>query len=379
MKYLLLIPDGMADWRIKELGNKTPLQVADKPNMDFLAKEGCCGIARTIPEGFEPGSDIANLTILGVDVRKYYTGRGPIEALSKGIRGRIVFRCNIVSVENGVMVDYSGGRIDEGEAKEVIKAMNEENPYDFIRFYYGKGYRNLVVVNRDFRVARTKPPHDIMGKSISGYLPRNGELADILIRLMEISKRVVPNVTRKANMIWIWGGGRMPRFPKFKDIWNVEGVMISEVDLIRGIGVGLGMDVVEVPNVTGYVDTNYRGLARAVLKSLKEKDFVVLHVEGIDEVSHEGDLEKKIEAINIYDEKIVGYILDRIDLDDIKIMLLPDHPTPVSIRTHVTDPVPFLLYGEKKDDVRVFDEISCRRGKFGFIDGLMLMELMFKS
>ncbi len=376
MKYLLLIPDGMADYKVKELGNKTPLQVADKPNIDFLAKEGCCGMAKTIPEGFEPGSDIANLTILGIDVRRYYTGRGPIEAMARGVKGKIVFRCNLVRVEDGVMMDYSGGRIGDSEAREVFKALNERCP-DFIKFYSGKSYRGLLVVNRDFECnVKTTPPHDITGKPIEGFLPKGCELADLLVDLMEMSKDVVPEVTRKANMIWPWSGGRMPNFPSFKDLHGLNGAMISEVDLIKGIGRGLEMDVIEVEGVTGYVDTNYKGLAKATLKALKDHDFVMLHVEGIDEVSHEGDWEKKVEGIEIYDEKIVGHIIDRIDLDEVRIMLLPDHPTPVKLRTHTSDPVPFLIYGKKRDDVKTFDEFSCRKGKFGFVEGIKLMRLL---
>jgi 2,3-bisphosphoglycerate-independent phosphoglycerate mutase len=379
MKYLLLIPDGMADWRIKELGNKTPLEVADKPNMDFLAKEGSCGIAKTVPDGFEPGSDIANLTILGVDVRIYYTGRGPIEALARGVSSKIVFRCNLVKVENGIMVDYSGGRISDAEARKVISALNESRPYDFVKFYAGTGYRNLLCIDRDFDFkVKTTPPHDIQGKPISPYLPKNGELADLLLELMEISKEVVPSVTDKANMIWPWGGGKMPKFPSFKAKWGVKCALISEVDLIKGIGKGLGFEVIEVEGVTGYIDTNYKGLAKAVIKCLDKFDFVMLHVEGIDEVSHEGDLEKKIEAISLYDEKIVGYIIDRIELEETRIMLLPDHPTPIELRTHTSDPVPFLLYGWKSDDVKSFDEFSCRKGRFGFVKELKLMDLMFR-
>ena len=376
MRYLLLIPDGMADYRIKELGNRTPLQVADKPNIDFLTKEGCCGMAKTIPEGFEPGSDIANLTILGIDVKRYYTGRGPIEAMARGVKGKIVFRCNLVRVEDGVMKDYSGGRIDDSEAREVFKALNERRP-DFVKFYSGKSYRGLLVVNEDFECkVKTTPPHDILGKPIEGFLPKGCELAELLVNLMEISKDVVPEVTRRANMIWPWSGGKMPKFPSFKELHGLNGAMISEVDLIKGIGRGLGMEVIEVEGVTGYIDTNYRGLAKATLKALKDHDFVMLHVEGIDEVSHEGDWEKKVEGIEIYDEKIVGYVIDRIDLEDVRIMLLPDHPTPVNLRTHTNDPVPFLIYGKKRDDVKTFDEFSCRKGKFGFVEGIKLMRLL---
>ncbi len=380
MRYLILIPDGMADWEIEELGNRSPLEVADTPNMDFIAKEGACGIAETIPKGFEPGSDVANLTILGIDVRTYYTGRGPIEALAKGIKGRIVFRCNLVRVEKGVMVDYSAGRISDDEARKVIKELNENRRYSFIEFHTGKSYRNLMVLNRDFEVKRVKttPPHDIQGKKIHEYLPRDDELADLLREIMEWSKEVVPEVTDKANMIWLWGGGEMPKFPKFEQMYKLKSAMISEVDLLKGIANGLGIDFIEVEGLTGYIDTNYRGLVKACIKALKSYDLVVLHTEGIDEVSHEGDLEKKVEAISIYDERIVGKILDRIDLEDVRILLLPDHPTPIEVRTHVAEPVPFAIYGVKRDDVKVYSERSCKRGRFGFVNGLKLMDYLIK-
>lgn len=378
MKYLLLVPDGMADW---EVNGKTPLEIADTQNMDFLAKNGSCGIAKTIPDGFEPGSDVANLTILGVDVRKYYSGRGPIEALAMDIKGDIIFRCNLVCIKDGVMVDYSANRISDSEAKKVIDALNNEiaRKWNFIKFYAGKSYRNLLVINADYDAkVKTTPPHDIQGKKIDDYLPKNGDLAELLLELMEESKKVVERITNKANAIWLWGGGKTIEFPNFRERWKVKGLMISEVDLLEGIGKGLGFDIAKVDGITGYIDTNYKGLAKATLNGLKTHDFVVLHTEGIDEVSHEGDLEKKIEGISIYDEKIVGYILDRINLEEIRIMLLPDHPTPIKVRTHVAEPVPFLFYGSKKDDVKFYSEKSCRKGRFGLVDGLKLMEIMFK-
>jgi len=378
MKYLLLIPDGMADHEVKALGGKTPLEVADKPNMDYLTRYGMTGITKTIPEGFEPGSDIANLTILGVDVNKYYTGRGPIEALARNLRAELVFRCNLVYVRDGIMVDYSGRRVDDFEAKRIISHLNEAKKYDFIEFYSGRSYRNLLLINRVFEGindVKTTPPHDIQGRRIEEHLPRGGEIANLLNDLMEWSKSVLQEVTQKPNMIWLWGGGKMPKFPKFKERTGRKGAIISEVDLLQGIGKGLGMRVVEVEGITGYIDTNYKGLCRAVLRELKQSDFVVLHTEGIDEVGHEGDAEKKVEAINIYDEKVVGYLLDRLDLEEIKIMLLPDHPTPVDLKTHTAEIVPFLIHGGKRDDVKRFDEKSCLKGGFGFVDGLRLLDL----
>ncbi|MEM0301940.1 MAG: cofactor-independent phosphoglycerate mutase [Archaeoglobaceae archaeon] len=378
MKFLVLIPDGMADWRIEKLGNRTPLEVAEKPNLDFIAKEGSCGSALTVPKGFEPGSDVANLTILGVDVRKYYTGRGPIEALASGIKANLVFRCNLVRVSD-VMLDYAGGRITDEEAKRVIEHLNSNKKHDFVKFYPGRSYRNLLAINRDFENdVKTYAPHDIQGKKISDFMPKGGKLAELLCELMEWSKEVLPAVTDKANMIWLWGGGKIPNFPKFSASFGLRGAMISEVDLLKGIANGLGFEFVEVEGLTGYIDTNYRGLVKATLKSLEKFDFVALHTEGIDEVSHEGDLEGKIEAIEIYDEKIVGKILDKADLDELKILLLPDHPTPIELRTHVAENVPFAIYGYEKDDVKTFSEFACAKGRYGSIDGLKLMDLFLR-
>lgn len=377
MKFLLLIPDGMADRRVEKLGGRTPLEVADKPNIDFIAKEGACGKAETIPQGFEPNSDIACLTILGIDVKKYYTGRGPIEALANGIKAKLVYRCNLVKATE-IMLDYSGGRISDEEARKVIKRLNEKRKYDFIEFHPGKSYRNLLTIKRDFEVAKTFAPHDIHGKKISNYLPRNGKLAELLIELIEWSKSVVPEVTDKANMIWPWGGGRMPSFPKFKETYGLRGAMISEVDLLKGIAKGLEMDFLDVEGVTGYIDTNYKGIVRRTLKAIEAFDFVAVHTEGIDEVSHEGDFEKKVEAIEIYDEEVVGRILDKADLSELRILLIPDHPTSVELRSHIAESVPFAIYGLEKDDVKTFSEFSCAKGKFKLIDGLKLMQIFLR-
>lgn len=379
MKYLILIPDGMADWNVEELGNHTPLEVAETENMDYLAREGACGIAETVPPGFEPGSDVANLMILGVDVRKYYTGRGPIEALAKGVSGELVFRCNLVKVEDGVMADYSAGRISDEEAKKVIRGLNRKKPYDFIEFHAGKSYRNLLVIRKRFEdEVTTYPPHDIQGKKIGNYLPRDGELAMLLRKLIDWSAELVPEITEKASMVWPWSGGKMPKFPSFKEMYGLRGAMITEVDLLEGIARGMGMDVIKVEGVTGYIDTNYRGLVKSCIDALDSYDLVVLHTEGIDEVGHEGNARLKVEAIELYDEKIVGKILDRVELDDTRILLLPDHPTPVKVRTHVAEPVPFAMYGARRDDVKVFTERSCRKGRFGKINALNLIGLLKK-
>ncbi|WP_456369984.1 cofactor-independent phosphoglycerate mutase [Geoglobus sp.] len=379
MKYLILIPDGLADWEIERLGNRTPLEYAEPENMNYLAKEGICGIAKTIPDGFEPGSDIANMTILGVDPKKYYTGRGPIEAISLGVDGEVLFRCNLVYVENGVMVDYSGNRIGDAEARRAFDVLNRECEYDFVSFHHGVSFRGILSVHRDFgAVPRTYPPHDIMGEKYEKYLPSDGRLAEILVDLMNWSTEVLGEMNCRANMIWPWSGGKKPAFPDFRQRYGIEGAMISEVDLLKGVGKAMGMEIIEVPGVTAYIDTNYRGLARAALRGLRKYDAVVLHTEGIDEVGHEGDAEKKVEAILMYDEKIVGYLLDRLDLDETRILLIPDHPTPVKLRTHVAEDVPFVIKNGRKDDVRVFSERACRKGGLGRVDGLELMNLLLR-
>ena len=376
MKYLILIPDGLADWGIEKLGGKTPLEYAQTENMDFIAKEGICGLAKTIPEGFEPGSDIANLSILGVDPRKYYTGRGPIEALAKGVRGDIIFRCNLVYIENGVMVDYSGNRITDREAKGIIKELNENKPFDFVEFHHGFAFRNLLVVNGIEGNVKTYPPHDIMGERVEKYLPSNGELAEVLRKLIDWSMEFLPNISEKVNAVWPWSGGKLPNMPSFEEMHKLRGCMISEVDLLYGIANALKMDSLRVEGVTAFVDTNYKGLAKATIKALHKYDLVVLHTEGIDEAGHEGDVELKVEAIELYDEKIVGYIIDRIDLEDTRIMLLPDHPTPIKVRTHVAEPVPVAIYCERKDDVKRYSERACRKGKLGFVNATELIKIM---
>jgi 2,3-bisphosphoglycerate-independent phosphoglycerate mutase len=379
MKYLVLIPDGMADRGVEKLGGKTPLEAADTPNMDFIARNGMCGMAKTVPEGFEPGSDIAILTIFGVDVKRYYTGRGPIEALARGISGKYVFRCNLVKVEHGIMVDYSGGRMGDDEAKRIIEALNREIGVrlKFVKFHTGRSYRNLLVVNRYFEgEVKTHAPHDIQGKKIEEYLPSGGELARLLRDLIAMSESVIRKVTLRANMIWPWSGGKMPEFPSFRKMYGVKGAVISEVDLVEGIARGMKMSVLNVDGLTGYIDTNYRGLVRKCVEGLDEFDLVVLHTEGIDEVGHEGDAERKVEGISIYDEKIVGKLLDKIDLEETRILLTPDHPTPVDVRTHVAEPVPLAVYGLKKDDVRVYSEKACRKGRIGLVDGKKLLPIL---
>lgn len=399
MKYIVLVGDGMADYPIRELGGKTPLEVAKIPNMNYLAQNGRVGLVHTIPKDYSPASDVANLSILGYDPLKYYSGRGPLEAANMEIPlgpDDIAFRCNVVTVDQEKMVDYSAGHITSEEAATLIKSLDKNLGSDKVRFYPGVSYRHLMVVrDRPLREALLKvacfPPHDIMGLKIKDRLPK-GEGADFLVKLMEDSKPLLAgheiNRVRidlnenPANMIWLWGQGVTTDMPKFKDKFGVEGSVISAVDLIKGIGKIVGLNVINVPGATGYYDTNYQGKAKCALNSLKDRGFVFVHVEAPDEAGHNGDLRAKIGAIENFDRFVVGAILDRFKkLKNFRLAVLPDHPTPVSLRTHTAEPVPFAVYGKdiEPDAASAFSEAAAKDSKFVFERGHELMEYLIKK
>jgi len=391
MKYIVILGDGMADYKIEELGNKTPLQVAKKPNMDFIAKNGICGMLKTIPDGFEPGSDVANLSILGYDVKKCYTGRAPIEAASMGINLKdddVAFRCNFITEENGILKDYCAGHITNEEGRILINLLNEKLSDKLKeingKFYAGVSYRNIFVckvknINPENIVCI--PPHNIIGQKIEKNLiiaKNNKEenfvkiLNDIMIKSLEILEESEINTKRKkegknpANMIWLWGQGKKPEIQLFKEKYGLNGAIISAVDLIKGIGKLTGMDVINVEGATGLWNTNYDGKADACINALKDHDFVYVHVEATDEAGHAGDLNLKILCIENLD-RMIGKILRKIKENKIaaKIAVLPDHPTPIKIKTHTSDPVPFAIYnGNKNDNVKKFDEEECKKGKY---------------
>ncbi len=362
MKYIILIGDGMADYPIAGLGEATPLEAAATPNMDSLAACGRFGLFRTVPEGLPPGSDVANLSILGYDPRKYYTGRAPLEAASIGVKlnaGDIAFRCNLVTLEpegsSLVMNDYSAGHISTEEAGPIINTLDRELSGEGVRFYAGTGYRHLMVIGNLKGAIKTTPPHDISDKKIDDWLPK-GEDADRLKRIMERSREVIKahpvNLKRTclgkkpATSVWLWGQGKSPSMPTIKDRFGVEGSIISAVDLMKGIGICAGLKVITVPGATGYLDTNYKGKAEYALNSLKTMDFVCVHVEAPDEAGHKGALKEKLRAIEDFDREIVGRVLIGLrDFKDWKIMVLTDHPTPVALKTHTSDPVPFAMCG----------------------------------
>jgi 2,3-bisphosphoglycerate-independent phosphoglycerate mutase len=360
-KFIILIGDGMADWPVPSIGDRTPLEVANKPNMDFMASQGSLGMVQVVPEDMYPGSDVSNLSIIGYDPREVYTGRSPLEAASMGVelgKDDVAVRCNVVSLKNhgakSEMEDYSAGHISTGEAIELLHALQAGVADRNVHFHPGVSYRHLMVWPGGNDAVLTTPPHDIHGKNITEYLPR-GEGAEFLLEMMEISREVFPDhpVNRKridagkppANSIWLWGQGKAPRMMTFREKYGVTGSVVAAVDLIRGIGVYAGLEVVNVPGATGYIDTNFRGKAEYALRELENKDFVLIHVEAPDEAGHNGSAPDKIRTIERIDEDMVGPILARARNEgDLTVLVLPDHPTPVAIRTHSQEPVPFTFY-----------------------------------
>ena len=405
-KYIILLGDGMADRPHQELNGKTCLQAAKTPNLDLLASTGEIGMVHTIPDGYPPGSDVANLTVMGYDPKQYYTGRSPLEAASIGVDLRqddIAFRCNLVTLRisggkqtacrRAIMEDFSAGHISSQEGRLLIEEIDSKLGTDRIRFYPGVSYRHLMVWKGGRDRIECTPPHDIQDKDIQDYLPR-GEGDDTINRLMEasidlltshpVNKTRVESGKRPANSIWLWGQGRRPSMPTFREKYGMEGAMISAVDLTKGIGIYAGFDVINVPGATGWIDTNYVGKAEHALWALKAKDIVYVHVEAPDEAGHTGDLKNKMKAIEDFDEFIVGNIIHGMkQFDEYRIMVLPDHPTPLEIRTHSNEPVPFVIYDnrrERKGEAVSYDErIAYRKEALVFKEGYRLMDYFLKK
>ncbi len=377
MKFIVLICDGAADYSLPELGGKTPLEVASTPNMDYITRKGRVGLLKTLFEGLPYGSDVANLGILGYDPRKYYTGRGAWEAGAMGIElqeDEVAFRCNLITIKNGKIHDYSAGHISTKEAKELIKLLNEK--LDIGKFYAGVSYRNLFVIKSPEAIKlKTTPPHDIVGEEIEKYLiSPDCEIARKLNNLMLSSRIFLED--RKANMIWLWGQGKKPNLESFEERYKLRGGVISAVDLIKGIAYYAKMRIIEVEGATGYYDTNYEGKANEAIKALETLDFVYIHVEAPDEAGHEGSIEKKIKAIENIDKKILGKILD--SGIEASIAVLPDHATPIKVRTHTSKPVPFAIYNPKKkgDSVKSFSEAEAKHGSLGIRESVEFMGLL---
>lgn len=359
MKYCIIVPDGMADYPIDKLGGRTAVEAARTPFLDFLAQNGQLGLVRTIPGGFPAGSDVANLTLLGYSPREYYSGRAPLEAASIGIHlndSDWAFRCNFVTATEDTLEDFCAGHVKTDEATVLIKLLNEKLGNDIIQFYTGKSYRHIMVYKGTQKMdARCFPPHDIMGQSIQKHLPK-GNGSEILIDLMEHSRVYLSNhdinkiridlEENPANMIWLWGQGHRPKMPTFKERFHLTGAVITAVDLIKGIACYLGWDIIQVPGVTGYLDTNYANKGEYAIKALETHDMVLVHVEAPDEAGHEGNVHEKVLAIEQVDSKIIGPLLEAKNrFRELRILVLPDHYTPIIKQTHTPESVPFAAYG----------------------------------
>ena len=382
MKYLLILADGAADEPLEELGGKTPLEVAKKPNMDMIAKKGRCGMLKTVDESMTPGSDVANMSILGYDPEKYYTGRGALEALSMGVpfgEDDMAYRCNLVTIENGKMKDFAAGHITSEEGAELFKSLQEKVPE--LKFYPGVSYRNVMMFPGGKGV-ESYPPHDIVDEVVDNYMPK-GPDADVVMKAMvraaDVFENHPVNVARKAagknpaTTIWPWSSGKKPAMPKFEEMFGKKGAMISAVDLLFGIAACCGME-----GATGYLDTNYMGKAKAAVETLKgDADFVYMHVEATDEAGHLGSAEEKIRAIERLDEA-VGYILENFDGC---VMLMPDHPTPIAKKTHTHDAVPFVVMGkDEADSVSAYTEKDVREnGAYGLMKAVDLLPMVFSE
>ncbi|MFP4005252.1 MAG: cofactor-independent phosphoglycerate mutase [Candidatus Hadarchaeia archaeon] len=387
MKYVIVIGDGMADHPLEELDGKTPLQAADNPNMDRIAREGLNGKLDNVPLGMSPDSDIAIMSILGHDPAEYYTGRGPLEAAGLGVElgGKdIAFRCNFVTIRNGEIKDYSAGHLSPEESEELLNAVSRK--YGHVgEFYHGVDYRHLFVLRNlkgDLEIMST-PPHHALDEKVADIKmkPEDGEVVRGLNKMMmesrkflsehPVNERRVEEGKKPANAIWLWGQGKKPSLETIQDKYGVDGGIISAVTLVKGLGVLSGMEVFEVPGATGYYDTNYEGKADYALKALEEKDMVLIHVEAPDEAGHAGDVEKKIEAIENLDGRLIGRLMDRIE-GEYCISIMPDHPTPIDFRDHVSEPVPLSVFstrGRGGDSVKAFDEFSVEEGSLGIIEG----------
>jgi len=393
MKYIVILGDGMADEPVDELGGKTPLEVAWKPVMDSLAACGEVGLVKTVPDDIPPGSDAANLSVMGYDPRKYSTGRSPLEAVSMGVSladTDVTFRCNLVTLNDDeayaskTMIDHSSDEIATEDATELIKTVSQHLGTDEFRFYPGRSYRHLLVWRNGHTDNITTPPHDILERNIAPYLPK-GKNSEVLLRMMEQSVALLRDHSvnirrtkaglRPANSIWLWGEGKRPVLHRFEEKYGLKGSIIAAVDLIFGIGICAGLEPVEVEGATGTMHTNFDGKAQAAIDQLLrfDKDFVYLHIEAPDECGHRYEVENKVKSIEIIDRKIVAPIKEALDVsgEDYSIMILPDHPTPLRLRTHTSDPVPYIIYRNCRDGA---SPVSTYNEKTGASTGIYIEE-----
>jgi 2,3-bisphosphoglycerate-independent phosphoglycerate mutase len=402
MKYLIILGDGMADEPIASLGNKTILQAAEIPTIDFLAKNGKNGRLVTVPEGFHPGSEIANLEVLGYDVRKVFEGRGSLEAASMGVSiepGEMAMRCNIICVEDGKIKNHSAGHISNEEAYQLVDYLNEELGDDVVKFFPGISYRHLLKINGGDKRVSCTPPHDVPGTPFAEVLvkadcPEAENTAELLNKLILKSMEILPkhpvNLKRvaegkdPANCIWPWSAGYKPEMKTLMERYGLKsGAVISAVDLIRGIGVYAGLEVIKVDGATGLYDTNYEGKTQATLDALRKHDFVYLHIEASDEAGHEGNVDLKKKTVEYLENRVVKPILEEVSKWDepVAIAILPDHPTPCRLKTHISEPIPFLIYypGIQPDGVSQYDEESAKAGDYGLLTGDEFMKALLSA
>jgi 2,3-bisphosphoglycerate-independent phosphoglycerate mutase len=393
-KYAIIVPDGAADEPLDELGKKTVLEIAETPNMDKISTQGRLGQVNTIPKGMEPGSDVAQMSLLGYNPVEFYTGRAPIEAVARNIQlspNDWVFRCNLVTICDGKMEDHSAGHISTEEGSKLIKDLNEQLSEEKFRFYPGVSYRHLLVFkDADFDV-KTYPPHDYIGTAVEKILPR-GKGAEILIDLIARSQQLFINHDinkvkkdlgeNQASSIWLWGQGKRARMESFKKRFGIDGAAITAVDLVKGLSLLIGFDLINVPGATGFVDTNYQGKASAAIEALDKYDLVFIHIEAPDEASHNGSIEMKKKAIEQIDKYIVGPVLEALQgYESWRILVLPDHPTPVSSRAHSPEPVPFAMAGAGVKGIlnTTFSEANAAKSGIKIENGYELMEYFLKS
>lgn len=408
MKYVIVIEDGASDYPIESLDGKTPLKVANKPALDWIAKEGKSGLTQNVPLTLPPGSDVANMSIFGCDPLDYYTGRGPLEAASMGIKteeGDVIFRCNTVTEKDGDIVSSNAGHITSEEAKIIIEDLDKyfhDKYSDFKgKFYPGISYRHLFVFSDKEMAPKVDnleivPPHDVVGENINGVLFINPEdvglkEAKYIKKLMDESKEFLENhpVNNKraekgqeiANMIWLWGQGTMPAMPNLEETYGLKGAVITGVDLINGLGVCSNCDIINVPGATGFFDTDYKAKGEYAINALKDHDIVFIHVEAPDEAGHAGDIKEKIKAIESIDKYILAPIIEFLKGEDFKIVVLPDHPTPIDVRTHTRDMVPITIYDStgEADSVEVYDEDSVKDGALGELVGCNLLNILLNK
>lgn len=397
MKYLIILGDGMADEPIASLENKTCLQASNKPSIDKIAALGRNGLLDTIPEGFAPGSEIANMSVLGYDVPKVFEGRGSLEAASMGVNiepGEMAMRCNLICIEDEKIKNHSAGHISNEEAGELISFLQKELGSDILNFFHGVSYRHLVKMKGGIKQLKCTPPHDVPGTVFADVMIKAETteaqatadfLNDLTLKSQALLENHPVNLKRaaagkdKANSIWLWSPGYKPEMKTLLETYNLNsGAVISAVDLIKGIGVYAGLKVIEVEGATGLYDTNYEGKAQAAIDALKVSDFVYLHIEASDEAGHEGDVDLKVKTIEYLDARVVKTIFDEVSTwnEPVTIAILPDHPTPCVYKTHTKSPVPFIIYkpGEQADDVTVYDEFAAEKGSYGLLRGNEFMK-----